>query len=84
MEKTIHSPDHRKAVAVLRAFRERSGITQVQLAEKLGLTQSFVSKVERGENRLDIIQLRTFCHALGTSLPAFVEALETSLGPRRR
>jgi hypothetical protein len=64
---------------VLRETREGASLTQVQLAERLGRSQSFVSKVEVGEARLDVIQLRTICQALGTTLPAFVARLEVRL-----
>jgi len=51
----------------------------VQLAKKLGLTQSFVSKIERGDRRLDIVQLRTVCKLFGLTLGEFVEQLEAEL-----
>lgn len=59
-------------------------MTQVGLAEALERSQSFVSKVERGETRLDVIQLRTICQVLGTSLPAFIAKLEERLNRRER
>ena len=67
---------------MLRATRERLGVTQEELADRLGETQSFVSKCERGERRLDIIELRTFCMALGWSLPKFVRDLNKALSER--
>lgn len=82
MEKTIFSREYKETVEILRGLREASGLTQVELADELGVTQSFVSKIERGERILDIIQLRTVCHVLGTTLPAFVRSLEKNLkGP---
>jgi transcriptional regulator with XRE-family HTH domain len=57
---------------VLREARASPGLTQVQLAKKLKQSQSFVSKIEVGERRLDLVQLRTVCLALGTTLPEFV------------
>lgn len=47
-------------------------MTQVQLAGRLGQTQSFVSKCERGERRLDLVEGRAFCVAMGVSFPTFV------------
>ncbi len=79
MEKTIYSGEYTKVIELIRDLREKSGLTQVEVAEQLGITQSFVSKVERGERVLDVIQLRTFCIALGTTLPAFVRKLEKQL-----
>jgi transcriptional regulator with XRE-family HTH domain len=60
----------------LKQTREQAGISQVQLAAKLGQTQSSVSKIERGERRVDVVELRAICQALDTSLPAFIRRLE--------
>ncbi len=79
MEKTIYSREYAVVLRLLRAAREKAGITQVQLAKKLGLTQSFVSKIERGDRRLDIVQLRTVCKLFGLTLGEFVEQLEAEL-----
>ena len=49
------------------------------LAEKLGATQSFISKCERGERRIDALELRAFCLAMGVSLTDFVAELERVL-----
>jgi DNA-binding XRE family transcriptional regulator len=79
MVKTIYSREYAVVLQMLRAAREKAGITQVDLAKKLGLTQSFFSKIERGESRLDIVQLRTICNVLGLPLLKFVEQLEAEL-----
>jgi hypothetical protein len=51
----------------------------VQFARKIGETQTFVSKCERGERRIDVIELRTFCRAFGMSLNQFVSVLEKAI-----
>jgi transcriptional regulator with XRE-family HTH domain len=51
---------------------------------RLGQSQSFVSKAEAGERRLDVVQLRTICQALGTTLPTFVAKLEERLAKGRQ
>jgi transcriptional regulator with XRE-family HTH domain len=84
VEKSIHSHDYAAVLDLLRESREAAGMTQVGLAEALERSQSFVSKVERGETRLDVIQLRTICQVLGTSLPAFIAKLEERLNRRER
>jgi transcriptional regulator with XRE-family HTH domain len=83
MEKSIWTDEYGILVALLRDTRQAAKLTQVELADKIGQSQSFVSKIEVGERRLDLIQLRTILHALGTTLPAFVAALEERLGARR-
>ena len=83
MEKSIYTTEYNAMLRLLRQAREDAGVTQVQLATKLKLTQSLLSKMERGDVRLDIIQLRTICRVLGTTLPAFVQELERELSSRR-
>lgn len=79
MEKSIYTREYAAMTRLLCEARENAGITQVELAEKLGQSQSFVSKFERGERRLDLIQLRTVCAVLGVTLPEFVNRLERAL-----
>jgi transcriptional regulator with XRE-family HTH domain len=80
MDKSIHSRRYGTLLRLLRDTRERAGVTQVDLAASIGETQTFVSKCERGERRLDVIELRTICDALGVSFPDFVKSLDQALG----
>jgi len=82
MEKSIYSRDYDAVLRQLRELRKAAGVTQVELADRLGMTQSLVSKIERGDRRLDIIELRTICGAIGVSLVEFVTKLETKLTRR--
>lgn len=79
MDKTITSRAYKVFLRELRSVRKKTGLTQTDLSNALGETQSFVSKCERGERRLDIIELRAFCIALGTTLPKFAGLLEGAL-----
>ena len=83
MEKSIYTREYAALTRLLCEAREEAGITQVELAEKLGQSQSFVSKFERGDRRLDVVQLRTVCQTLGLTLPEFVDRLETALRSRK-
>lgn len=87
MEKAIHSSEYRSFLRVLKNTREEKGVTQVELADRLSkqhkaITQSLVSKLERGEVRLDVIQLRWICGALGVPLMSFIEKLEAAIPSR--
>jgi transcriptional regulator with XRE-family HTH domain len=62
----------RHLTALLRQIRIDAKLTQGQVAEKIGQTQSYVSKYECGEQRLDLIELEAICNAVGTSLVEFV------------
>lgn len=83
MEKSIFTREHRVFTELLRETREAAGITQVELAERLEQTQSYISKVERGDRRLDIVQLRHVCVALGTTLPALITEFEKRVSGKR-
>lgn len=82
MDKTVFTVDYLIVLRCLRDARKRAGLTQGQLAERLGETQSFVSRCERGERRLDILELRVFCQAMGISVVAFVEEVERFLNQK--
>lgn len=60
-------------------------MSQEEVAQRLGKTQSFIGKCERGERRLDVIELQAFCHAFGMTLADFVQLLEKAqqLSPDR-
>ncbi|MCE5311477.1 MAG: helix-turn-helix domain-containing protein [Acidobacteriales bacterium] len=79
MEKSIFSECYASFLHLLVDARKNSGLTQVQLAKKLKETQSWVSKCERGERRLDIIELRAFCEAMEISFLTFCEKLDSHL-----
>lgn len=76
MAKSIYSARYRALKALLKAVRREKRLTQAQLAARLGVPQSTVSKVELGERRLDIIELWTWCEVLGVGLSRFVGRLE--------
>jgi len=63
-------------LALLRQMRTDGGLRQADLARKLRQPQSFVSKYESGERRIDVLELREICRALGVSLTEFVRRLE--------
>lgn len=76
------SPEQLVVQSLLKEIRIASGIKQADLMNKAGLNQSMVSKYESGERRLDIIELRIVCHALGTTLEDFVRRLEEEISKK--
>ena len=66
----------RALLSLLRAIRSEAGMRQIDMAEALGVPQSYVSKYESGERRLDVLELRAVCRAAGISLGAFGRRLE--------
>lgn len=71
--------EHRAIAQLVRQHREGTGLTQEQLAKKLGKPQSFVSKVENGDRVLDIPELRSICHALDITFVQFINELDALL-----
>ena len=64
---------------VIKLERETHKISQEELANKLGIKQSFISKTESGDRRLDVIELLEYCEAMNISLTEFVFRLEGKL-----
>lgn len=75
VEKSIYSGQYQQLCALLRDLRREAGLTQVEVAERLDVPQSFVSKYEIGERRLDVIELQHVAEALGTNLSEVVSRL---------
>ena len=84
MEKSLFTHEYREFTRLLRELREQAGLTQTALAERVGQSQSYISKWERGDLRLDLVQLRALCRAMGVSLPAFVTEFDTRVAKRKR
>lgn len=72
------SPEEHKVIGgVLAAARRRSGITQVDLAQRLGKPQSFISSYEAGQRRVDVLELLRIAVALDiASVDVFMEIVE--------
>lgn len=68
-----------KLQALIRRIRTDAGVTQAELASRLGVPQSVVSKFESGERRLDVLELRQVCRALSLSLTEFIRRLEKDI-----
>lgn len=79
MDKTRYGTEYAVLCALLRETREAAGLRQADVASKLGLPQSFVSKYESGERRLDLIELRLVSGALGVQLNQVVSNFEERL-----
>lgn len=60
-------------------MRVKAGLTQAELAARIGKDQTFVSKYESGVRRLDVLELRDICQAIGVSFEEFVKRLEKVL-----
>jgi transcriptional regulator with XRE-family HTH domain len=68
--------EKKRFLSLVRQMRVDAGLRQADLAKKLGEPQSFVSRYESGERRLDVLELRQICTVLGFSLADFIKRLE--------
>ena len=66
-------------LSLLRQLRLEAGLRQVDMAQRLGKPQAFVSYYESGARRLDLLELRQICGVLGLSLVKFVQKFENQL-----
>lgn len=79
MKKNIRLDQQKKLLVLLRGIRIDAGLTQSELALRLSRDQTFVSKYESGERRLDVLELREVCRAIGTDFVTFIRKLDKDL-----
>lgn len=73
MAKSIYTNEYRNVVKKLRKARNEVGLMQVDVAEKLKKPQSYISKIERGERRVDIAELSILAKIYKKSLDYFIK-----------
>lgn len=66
--KSIRNPQYLEFISRLRSMRKKLNVSQIELAKKLSKPQSYISKVETGERRIDLIESLEICTALGVDL----------------
>jgi transcriptional regulator with XRE-family HTH domain len=84
MPKPVFSKPYKVFLQHFRDVRRGAGLTQEEVARRTKYTQSFISKCERGERRIDIIELMQFCRAFGIAPAAFVRGLESKMKTHER
>jgi len=72
MIKSIHTKEYSAFAKNLRTAREETGLTQIEVAKKLKRQQSYISKCESGEQRIDVIELNKFAKLYKKDLTYFV------------
>lgn len=73
MPKSRHTDRYERLLSALRQCRLDAELTQTQVAKHFGAHASFVSKVESGERRLDVVELADFCRLYGVRLASFLK-----------
>lgn len=79
MPKSVFTDAHASVVAALVALRKSAGVSQVELARRIGRHQQFISYIERGERRVDVVEFCMIVKALGGDPGPLVAGLEVDL-----
>ena len=73
--KTIYTPPYELVVAKLKQARVDAGLSQEDLADRIGRTQLWVSRTERGERRMDLLEWLEYLLGCGADIHAFLDAV---------
>jgi transcriptional regulator with XRE-family HTH domain len=73
MAKTIYSREHRILVERLKKARKEAGLDQEDVAKLLGVSQSYISKMESGQRRIDVVQLKAFARIYKKKIGFFIK-----------
>lgn len=73
MKKSLRTKEHNTFIERLRKARVEAGLNQVQVAKKLGCTQSYISKLESGELKVDVVKLKRFAELYGKNVNYFLK-----------
>lgn len=79
MKKSLKTSEHLALLKTLYSLRIGAGFRQSDLATLIDEPQSFISKIEQGERRLDIIELRVIVTAMGVTLSDFIKEFEKNI-----
>jgi len=79
--KSLRSPEHQDLMKMLSEARGKAGLTQRELAERLGRRQNFISKYETGERRLDVVEFIIISRVLGFDAAGAVREIGAKYDP---
>jgi len=69
---SVHTPEYQEFLGKLKAARNEAGLTQANVAERMGRPQSFIAKCESGERRVDAVELATLAKIYVKELDYFI------------
>jgi transcriptional regulator with XRE-family HTH domain len=78
--KTLGSERHKALIRLLIEAREKAGLTQTELAEKIGEYQSFVARLESGQRRVDVVEFLELAEVLGLDVNSAIKVVQSVRG----
>lgn len=73
-QESVTSPEYGVLIDLIRQARIGSGLTQKEICDRLGKPKNYLIKIDRGERRLDLIELVRLCEAMGLDPLEFVRS----------
>jgi len=73
MSSNLYSKEHKTIVEKLKKARHEAGLDQVEVAKKLGRSQSYLSKIESGQRKIDVVQLQKFAKFYNKEINYFLK-----------
>ena len=83
MPRSIHSDEYKKLTAILLSARQSSGLTQQEVADRLGKPQSYVAKIERAERGIDVVEFIALSKAVDVDPAILFQALLIDIEPAK-
>lgn len=84
LSKSLRSHAHRVLIRELKSARRNAGVSQQEVADMLGVPQSFVAKVELGERRIDVVEFLRLVAVLNASWKDILKNVDTETGKKKR
>lgn len=79
MNKSTHTKEYNVLLQLLYGLRLNAGFTQLELAKRMNVPQSYISKIENGERRIDIVELKSMCRALNCDFVDFIKEFQSRI-----
>ena len=76
MTKSLHTTAYQRLTELLLQARQKAGLTQQEVADRLNTHQSYIAKVEKGERRIDVVEFIQLVRVIGASSPALIKKIE--------
>lgn len=73
MNKSVYTKDYKEIIERLKTARIDAGLAQQEVADKLDKPQSYISKIESGERRLDVAEIKKFAIVYKKDISFFIK-----------